>query len=184
MADTPSPRPIDAPLPLPRRAALVHGLHLGLGLGLGASALLLGGCASLLQREPVRVDVVGVEPLPGEGLELRLALKLRVTNPNDNALDFDGLSVTLDVRGSRFASGVSNEKGSVPRFGEAVITVPVSVSALSLVRQAMGVASGNGPMDRVEYVLKGRLAGTALGGVSFTSSGELMLPKGLGLPGR
>lgn len=184
MADTPSPRPIDAPLPLPRRAALVRGLHLGLGLGLGASALLLGGCASLLQREPVRVDVVGVEPLPGEGLELRMALKLRVTNPNDNALDFDGLSVTLDVRGSRFASGVSNEKGSVPRFGEAVITVPVSVSALSLVRQAMGVANGNGPMDRVEYVLKGRLAGTALGGVSFTSSGELMLPKGLGLPGR
>lgn len=184
MADTPSPRPIDAPLPLPRRAALVRGLHLGLGLGLGASALLLGGCASLLQREPVRVDVVGVEPLPGEGLELRMALKLRVTNPNDNALDFDGLSVTLDVRGSRFASGVSNEKGSVPRFGEAVITVPVSVSALSLVRQAMGVANGNGPTDRVEYVLKGRLAGTALGGVSFTSSGELMLPKGLGLPGR
>lgn len=177
MANTTTLRPIDAPHPLPRRAALVHGL--GLGLGLGASALLMSGCASLLQREPVRVDVVGVEPLPGEGLELRMALKLRVTNPNDNALDFDGLSVTLDVRGSRFASGVSNERGSVPRFGEAVISVPVSVSALSLVRQAMGVASGNGPTDRVEYVLKGRLAGTALGGVSFTSSGELVLPKGL-----
>ncbi|WP_338439574.1 LEA type 2 family protein [uncultured Aquabacterium sp.] len=180
MVNIPSPPPTDISQPLPRRAALVGGWRLGLGAG----ALLLSGCASLLQREPVRVDVVGVEPLPGEGLELRLALKLRVTNPNDNALDFDGLSVTLDVRGSRFASGVSNERGSVPRFGEAVIGVPVSVSALSLVRQAMGVASGSGPTDRVEYVLRGRLSGTALGGVSFTSSGELMLPKGLGLPGR
>lgn len=158
----------DTRTPTSRRAALS---------ALAGGLLALAGCASLLQREPVRVNLVGVEPLPGEGLEVRLALKLRVTNPNDAALDFDGLSVALDVRGKPFANGVSSERGSVPRFGEAVITVPVSVSALSLVRQAMGVASGGS--NRLDYVLKGRLAGTAIGGVSFESRGEVDLPKGV-----
>lgn len=143
-------------------------------LMLGATSLALGGCATLMSREPVRVNVVGVEPLPGEGLEARLALKLRVVNPNDSALSFDGLSVSLEVRGQHFASGVSNERGEVPRFGETLITVPVSVSALSLVRQAMEVARGESP--RIDYVLKGRLAGTVLGSVSFSSRGEIDLP--------
>ncbi len=143
-------------------------------LVLSATAMALSGCASLLDREPVRVNVVGVEPLRGEGLEARLALKLRIVNPNDAAITYDGLSVSLDVRGQHFASGVSNERGEVPRFGEALITVPVSVSALSLVRQALDVARGGSP--RIDYVLKGRLAGTALGSVGFSSQGEIDLP--------
>lgn len=163
---------------LPRRTALTT-LARGLITLAPLAPLALSGCAGLLQREPVRVNLVGVEPLPGQGLELRLALKLRVTNPNDSALDFDGLSVALDVRGKPFAHGVSNERGSVPRFGEAVITVPVSVPALSLVRQAMGVASGSGDKQALDYMLKGRLAGTAIGGVSFESRGEVELPAGV-----
>lgn len=142
---------------------------------LSATTLVLSGCANLLDREPVRVNVVGVEPLRGEGLEARLALKLRAINPNDTPITYDGISVSLEVRGQHFASGVSDERGEVPRFGEALITVPVSVPALSLVRQALDVARGGNP--RIDYVLKGRLAGTALGSVGFSSSGELELPE-------
>lgn len=149
-------------------------------LVLSAAALTLPGCAGLLGREPVRVNVVGVEPLRGEGLEARMALKLRVINPNDAAITYDGLSVELDVRGQHFASGVSNERGEVPRFGEALIAVPVSISALSLMRQAMDMARGGSP--RIDYVLKGRLAGTALGSVGFSSSGEVDLPSELMRP--
>ena len=109
-----------------------------------------------------------------------MALKLRVINPNDAAITYDGLSVALDVRGQHFASGVSNERGEVPRFGEALITVPVSVSALSLVRQAMDMARSGSP--RIDYVLKGRLAGTTLGSVGFSSSGEIDLPAELMRP--
>ena len=143
-----------------------------------ATAMTLPGCASLLEREPVRVNVVGLSPLPGEGLEARLALKLRVINPNDAPIAYDGLSVSLEVRGQHFASGVSDARGEVPRFGEAVITVPVSVSALALARQALSMAQGGSP--RIDYVLKGRLAGTVLGGMGFRSSGEIDWPTGLG----
>ena len=106
-----------------------------------------------------------------------MAVKLRVQNPNDAALDFDGISIELDVRGSPFATGVSDERRSVPRFGEIVISVPVSVSALAVVRQAIGLATSERPI--VDYTLHGRLAGTRFGGLRFESKGEIDVPKGL-----
>lgn len=113
----------------PRRAALA-----------GLLALALAGCASLPGRDPLNVQVAGVEPLEGQGLEMRMAVKLRVQNPNDSAVDYDGAALELELNGKRFATGVSNERGSVPRFGETVLTVPVSVSAFSAIRQALGLA--------------------------------------------
>jgi LEA14-like dessication related protein len=141
---------------------------------------ILAGCAGLGTRESVQVNVVGIEPLPGEGMEARMAVKLRVQNPNDSALDFDGVSITLDVRGATFGTGVSGERGSVPRYGETVITVPVSVSALTALRQAIGIATGD--RSRVDYVLRGRLSGAGFGGMRFESKGEIDLPKGLAIP--
>jgi LEA14-like dessication related protein len=141
----------------------------------GGSAL--AGCALMRLREPVQVNVVGLETLPSEGMELRLALKLRVQNPNDVALDFDGISLTLDLHGTRFASGVSAERCHVPRFGEAVISVPVSVSALALARQIVKIAGKEQP--QLDYVLRGQLSGLVMGGLHFESKGEIALPHGL-----
>ena len=156
------------------RNLVQHGLH-GAILML---ALALVGCASLVQREPVRINVVGLEPLPGQGMEMRFAVKLRVQNPNDTAIDFDGLALELDLNDKPFATGVSDQRGSVPRFGEAVINIPVTVSAVAVVRQALGVMDGKA-VDTVPYSLRGRLAGGLLGGVRFSDKGALSLPDGL-----
>jgi hypothetical protein len=145
-------------------------------MGAGAA---LGGCAGLGGRDGVRVSVVGLEPLPGEGMEVRMAVKLRVQNPGDTALDYDGIAIDLELRGTAFASGVSGERGSIVRFGEAVLTVPVSISAFAMLRQALRVASGE--TARIDYTLRGRLAGPGFGGMRFASSGEIDLPKSLGL---
>lgn len=139
------------------------------------SALLAGACASLQRPEPVEVILVGVEPLPGEGLELRMRVKLRVQNPNDQALDYNGVSVQLDVQGKRFATGVSDAAGSVPRFGETIVAVPVSISVFRIARQAIGVMT-NEYRGKLAYELTGTLAGPAFGSVRFKSSGELTLP--------
>jgi hypothetical protein len=45
----------------------------------------------------------------------------------------------MDVQGKTFATGVSDAGGSVPRFGDAIISVPVTVSALRMVRQRVEV---------------------------------------------
>lgn len=112
-------------------------------------------------------------------MEMRMAVRLRVQNPNAAALDFDGISMALEVRGSTFASGVSDARGSVPRFGETIITVPVSISALSAVRQIIGLATTDQP--RLDYVLRGRLSGPAFGGMQFESKGAIEMPNNLGL---
>ena len=58
------------------------------------------------------------------------------------------MSVSLDVRGSRLASGVGDVRGTVPRFGETVIAVPVTVPVSAMIRQALGFASGD--RDRLD----------------------------------
>ena len=143
-------------------------------------ALTLAGCAGMPGRDPLQVTVAGIDSLPGEGLEMRMLVKLRVQNPNDAPVDYDGIYLKLDVLGKTFATGVSDERGSVPRYGETVITVPVSVSALAAVRQAIGIATGD--RTRVDYVLRGRLSGAGFGGMRFESKGEIDLPKGLAVP--
>ena len=139
-----------------------------------ALLLSLGACSSLTPRDPLHIDLVGIEPLPGEELEVRFALKLRVQNPNDSAVDFDGVALELEVNGRPLASGVSDQRGSVPRFGETLISVPVSISAFSAMRQAWG-ATDYRPGQGLPYVLRGKLAGGLFGTQRFVDSGQLSL---------
>lgn len=145
---------------------------------LACEALLIGGCATLQNREPIDVILVGVEPLKGEGLEARMLVKLRLQNPNDLPLDFNGVSLQIDVQEKRFATGVSDAAGSVPRFGETVIEVPVSISVIRIARQAIDVVTDQ-YRGKLPYEISGRLAGPALGSMRFRSQGEFTLPAGL-----
>ncbi len=136
------------------------------------ASLLLAACAALPGRDPLRVDVAGIEPIEGQGLELRLAVKLRVQNPNDDAVEYDGAALELEVNGKTLATGVSDQRGSVPRYGERVLVVPVSISALNAVRQALMLADGT-TRDSVPYVLRGTLAGGAFSAARFTQEGSI-----------
>jgi LEA14-like dessication related protein len=138
--------------------------------------IMLSACASMPSHDPLQVSVAGVESLPGEGMELRLLVKLRVQNPNDAPIEYNGVSLNLDVMGRDFASGVSAEAGTVPRFGEAVVAVPVTVSLMRMARQVLGMLDGK-PVDKVTYSLSGKLNGVSMFGTHrFTSKGEFELP--------
>ena len=148
-------------------------------LSLVLAALPLAGCATVPSRDPPHITVAGVEPLQGEGLELRLLVKLRVQNPNDAPIDYDGVFVKLDVQGKAFASGVSDARGSVPHFGEAVVEVPVTVSAFRMARQvvgAIGAMERGAGVDKIRYELRGKLSGAGFSSVRFGSQGEVALP--------
>ena len=54
--------------------------------------LAVASCASLLGTDPLQVNLAGVEPLPGEGMEMRMAVKLRI--PGDNGGKWQYLSFT------------------------------------------------------------------------------------------
>lgn len=142
----------------------------------------ISGCATLPNSDSPTVRVVGLDPLPSEGLEVRFALKLRVENPNETSLAYDGLSVKLDLDGRGLASGVSNSAGEIPRFSDTVLTVPVSISALGVVRQLWAIAGdrqGGGDLlnKPIEYKLNGKLGAAegSLRATRFSDSGSLDL---------
>ena len=148
---------------------------------MGSLALLMAtsGCASMQTRDPLQVTVAGIEPLQGEGMELRLNVKLRVQNPNDAPIDFNGVALEMLVQGKTFATGVSNAHGNVPRFGESVIEVPVTASAFRMARQAFGMMKGTGGgTGKIAYELKGKLNGSAFSTVRFQNKGEFEMPTG------
>jgi LEA14-like dessication related protein len=135
------------------------------------------GCASLQSRDPLQVTVAGIEPLQGQGMELRLLVKLRVQNPNDAPVDYNGVAVQMDVQGKTFGTGVSDAHGSVPRFGEAVIEVPLTISAFRMARQALGMMTGGAPA-KINYELKGKLNGSVFKTMRFQNQGEFAMPIG------
>ena len=82
--------------------------------------------------------------------------------------------LALEVRGHDFSSGVigaGGARGSVLRFGEVVLTVPVTVSALAVLVRALSLASGD--RSQVDFLAGGMLSGPGLlGCVRFSSRGE------------
>ncbi|RKT27269.1 late embryogenesis abundant protein [Paraburkholderia sp. RAU2J] len=159
--------------PLSGRLSCLRGLSAIVAL-LMIVTLTLNGCAGLFGADPLRVSVAGIEPLEGQGLEMRFNVKLRVQNPNDSTVSFSGVSLDLEVNGKSFASGVSDQGGTVPRFGETVVTVPLTVPAFAAVRQAFAFA-GAADSGQVPYILRGKLAGGLTGTTRFISQGTLSL---------
>jgi LEA14-like dessication related protein len=141
---------------------------------LALAPLLLQGCAIFQRSDPLQVTVADIQPLEGQGLELRLLVKLRVQNPNDAPVDYNGVALEMDVQGKTFATGVSDAGGTVPRFGESVIAVPVTVSAFRMLGQAVAlIRSGGG--GKITYEMRGKLNGSGFNSMHFRTQGEFDL---------
>jgi LEA14-like dessication related protein len=135
--------------------------------------LSLAGCALFQPRDPLVVQVAGIDPAPGAGLEWRMLVKLRVQNPNRDAVDYSGIALALEVNGQPLASGVSPAQGTLGGYSEAVLSIPVTISAFSALRQAFGLADLS-TSTGVPYHLEGKLDTPGLlGAVRFSDSGRL-----------
>jgi LEA14-like dessication related protein len=98
-----------------------------------------------------------------------------VQNPNDAPIDYNGVSVKLDVLDRTFATGVSDEQGSVPRFGESVIAVPVTISVLRVVKNLIGMVDGKA-VSSIQYEMSGKLNTGTFSAWRFASKGEIAMP--------
>lgn len=138
--------------------------------------VMLSACSTLAPRDPLQIQLVGIEPLAGEGLEMRFAIKLRVQNPNDSQIDFNGVALQLKVNQQPLLNGVSDQSGQVPRYGESILHIPVSLSAYAALRQAWGVA-GYQDGKGLPYELSGKLASGLFGTRYFNDRGTLNWPQ-------
>ncbi len=135
----------------------------------------LTACAAWGIREPLNVTIADITPLEMSVLEQRYTVKVRLLNPNDTEIAFDGVVFDLEINGNPFAKGVSSQGGVVPRFGEALIDVQMVSGLQNILRQLAQLQKG----DRTgfSYRIKGRLhSAGGLGSIPFDKSGEFAFP--------
>ena len=110
--------------------------HPFFGLVFFCFALLASGCASLLfDAEPLEVLVTNITPLEATLFEQQLKVDIRVRNPNPFELNVTGLDFTLNLNGKRLARGLANQAVTIPRLGDAILSVNTTTSTLEVIRQ-------------------------------------------------
>ncbi len=135
------------------------------------------GCASLTHlKNPPRVRLTDIRITEITLLEQQYELGLRIQNPNEKALAIKGLSFEIELNEQELLSGVSNQRVSVPGYGETVVTVKASSTLAGLIRQITGLQQSKS----LEYRLRGKLSADNFGApIPFDYSGRL-LPKNSG----
>jgi len=137
----------------------------------------LEACAAFSMQEPLSVTIADLQPIEVGILEQRYALKVRLLNPNDAEIIFDGVVFDLEVNDVAFAKGVSNQSSVIPRFGEAVIDVHAVSGLQNILMQINELLKGE--RTTLTYRIKGRLHTGGFGYTRFDSSGEIAIPAGL-----
>lgn len=108
--------------------------------------MLLTACAQILEKpEPPRVSLVNLQLTGMTLFEQRFFLELRLQNPNPYPLPLAGMEYTVELNGERFADGVSNDKVTVPEYGESVVGVNVTSNLASLIEQLYRLQRGGSP---------------------------------------
>ena len=115
----------------------------------------LSACATLMpDYQQPEVNLTKVEPLQSTNMEQRFLVGLRITNPNDVALDISGLSYSLSLQGHKVVSGVSNNIDSIAAYGDTLVELEASASLMGGFRALMALL---GETKALEYELETRL---------------------------
>ena len=133
----------------------------------------LAACAGLSKLETPHVAFVGLKALEANLFEQKLAVRLRVQNPNAIELPVKGLDVDVELAGEPFAHGVSAREFTVPAKGEAEFDMIVTANAATALFKIIG--SDRQAREAVKYRLKGKLS-TRLGmfhSIPFDETGTL-----------
>lgn len=131
---------------------------------------LAAGCASWYTKgEPPEVLVTNVTPLESTPFEQRLQVDLRIRNPNDFDLLVTGIDFKLNVNGKRLARGLGSKQLTVPRLGDAELSVQTSTSTLDVIRQVLNFSRKQDLAYEVSGVLH-----VKDGRMSFDNSGLLL----------
>lgn len=102
----------------------MHRLQASLRLCALISLALIGiGCTSLGSLESPEVTLAGVQITEMTVFETTIETKLRIGNPNNEALTFDGASFKLELDDRKIGRGMTPELHTIPRLSTEVVPV-------------------------------------------------------------
>lgn len=133
----------------------------------------LGGCVTPQSVQEPNITLQNVKFLKAEGFVQYMEVEMLVANPNDFKIPLTGLKFGLQMNGTDFAEGITEQRVVIPKLGQAVVPVRIKVNMGAVMRQ-IRVAQGR---KGVGY----RIAGTAfldhllLPSVDFAREGSIRL---------
>lgn len=133
--------------------------------------LWVGGCAVMaLTLDKPEVSFAAVEVLGGNLAEQQLRITLRVTNPNDRAIEITSVGFILDLNGAEFARGAGRSPVSLPARGEIMVPLLATSSLAEIFRAAPKMMEGDGSLS---YRLRGEVVTRDYGSLPFDRSSTL-----------
>lgn len=147
--------------------------------------LLLSSCASLSPSfDQPDLQLVNLKLLSPQGLEQRLRLTFRVVNPNNSAFPVDGMSVKLNLRGLRVASGVSNKKFILQPLSESTFDLDVSADLFNSGRLLLDIL--NSKPKELAYEINAKIftSQAVWGSISVKRSGVVPIAPSQNKKGR
>ncbi|WP_293746386.1 LEA type 2 family protein [uncultured Paraglaciecola sp.] len=138
--------------------------------------VILSGCTALNPNfEKPQVSVNSFKILPGGIINPTFEIGLRVVNPNNIALNLEGMSYTASIEGNKVFSGVANQLPIVPAYGEEDIKLNVKADLFGGLRLFADLLK---PRETpIGYTLKVKLdLGTFSLPIYITHEGVLTIP--------
>jgi LEA14-like dessication related protein len=136
---------------------------------------LLGACSGLRPKEDsIRVNLSSLKILDSTLFEQRFEASVRIQNRSQTELDVKGLSYDLSLNDKDFASGVSNQTIKIAPLSEGVISINLTSTLFSLIRQFKSMQELQS--KPFSYDLYGSIyTDNEFFGVSFSEKGEIDL---------
>jgi LEA14-like dessication related protein len=132
-------------------------------------------CASLQADydEPV-VTVTSFRAVPAEGAALSFEIGLRVVNPNNEALELQGIAYTISLEGHKLITGVGKDLPVVEGYSEETFTLQASASMFQAIQLFSDLMRE--PKESLQYELETKLdVGTFYPAIRVRKSGEISL---------
>jgi len=111
------------------------------------------GCSSTGSLEPLQVTLVDLQITEMTLFETGMVAKLRVTNPNPEALTIDGASFKLILDDKKIGTGTTKETFTVERLDSAVVDAVFHINNASALLRLKGIMN----KDEVSYGIRGHL---------------------------
>lgn len=116
---------------------------------------LTAGCASVMpDMDPPKVSVESVESAPSEGGAPRFRIRLRVVNPNTEALDIAGISYGIEIMDQEVVTGVSNDVPVIDGYSEGVVTLDAGLQLFQLMKLLTSLGKSQGEPLEYKFVAK------------------------------
>jgi LEA14-like dessication related protein len=108
-----------------------------------------------IDYEEPTVELISFKALPLNGLEQNFEVGLKLINPNDFELPFNGISYQLSVAGKSLAQGVAADIPTAKAYGELRFVVPVSTSLIGGFRVLKALIDNQG--QDISYQLTAKI---------------------------